>query len=75
MTTKRIDVQSSGRFCLLRDLDHNAFACIFYAAAAAMKAASLLVLRSSQSEYLLVKNSPRLTSARARSFAAVPTSG
>ena len=33
-----IDVQSAGRLCLLRDLDRNAFAGIFYAAAAAMKA-------------------------------------
>ena len=36
---------------------------------------SSLVLRSSHREYVLVKNSPRLTSARARSFATVPTSG
>ena len=38
MTTKKIDVQSAGRLCLLRDLDHNAFAGIFYAATATMKA-------------------------------------
>ena len=35
---KKIDVQSAGRLCLLRDLDRNAFAGIFYAATAAMKA-------------------------------------
>ena len=33
-----LNVQSAGRLCLLRDLDCNAFACIFYAASAAMKA-------------------------------------
>ena len=35
---KKIDVQSGGRLCLLRDLDRIAFAGIFYATAAAMKA-------------------------------------
>ena len=35
---KKMDVQSAGRLCLLRDLDRNAFAGIFYAAAVAMKA-------------------------------------
>ena len=35
---KKIDVQRAGRLCLLRDLDRNAFAGIFYAATAAMKA-------------------------------------
>ena len=35
---KKIDVQNAGRLCLLRDLDRNAFAGIFYAATAAMKA-------------------------------------
>ena len=34
---KKIDIQSAVRLCL-RDLDRNAFAGIFYAAAAAMKA-------------------------------------
>ena len=34
----KIDVQSAGSLCLLRDLDRNAFAGIFYAATAAMKA-------------------------------------
>ena len=34
---KKIDVQSAGRLCFLRDLDRYAFAGIFSAAAAAMK--------------------------------------
>ena len=34
----KMDVQSAGRLCTLRDLDRNAVAGIFYAAAAAMKA-------------------------------------
>ena len=38
---KKIDVQNAGRLCLLRDLDRNAFAGIFYAAAAAMKAGTI----------------------------------
>ena len=37
---KKIDVQSAGRLCLLRDLDRNAFADIFYAATAAIIACS-----------------------------------
>ena len=36
-----IDVQSAGPLCLLRDLDRNASAGIFYAAAAAVKAITI----------------------------------
>ena len=35
---KKIDVQSASRLCLLLDLDRNAFAGIFHAATATMKA-------------------------------------
>ena len=69
---KKIDVQSAGRLCLLRDLDRNAFAGIFYAAATAMKA---VIIARPEDKPQRVLAGQELTSTRARSFATVPTSG
>ena len=72
---KQIDVQSASRLCLLRDLDRNAFAGIFNAATAAMKAVIIACPEVKPQGVLAGQELSKLTSARARSFATVPTSG
>ena len=64
-----VDVQRTGRLGLLLNLDGHLFA---YSAAVTMEPS--VVRRSSQRACLLVRKPPRLTSARARSFAAAETS-
>ena len=72
---KKIDVQSAGRLCLLLDLDRYPSLAFSMPRSLPWRRSSSLVLRSSHKQYLLVKNSPRLTFARARSFTTVPTLG
>ena len=69
-----IDVQSAGRLCRLSQLDGHSFARILYAAPTAMKQVIISCPEVKPQSELEVKNSPRETSVRPRSFATTATS-